>query len=962
VNWIWVGSTTSILALVTLSIFAVHRYQSPRLTQLLRQNALSLLSEGKREEGIRRLRLYLAQRPDDIQTATRLGMELSESPVPRDWWEAQKILHREVRAQRATTPVLTALLKLHLRMGEKGESLRVAEDLKKTKDITSEGARLVAEAYKFNNMLPEALQAAERSVHLNPDDLLSLAYYFPLLYESTESIDQLRAEIDRRVAEATDRPMVLLVAYTATRNAGYADAASYLHQAVRLAPRNLEVLLMAGGQALEGNPADAQSYFELAHQIAPEDPRVQLVYGRWLTWAGNTTEAADIYRTGWKTNGDRRYEFAWRLAEILIEINPKSDEVAKCFQQIVEANDYEPVYRFLRGRADMLTGQSEAAENHFLLGKRLIERLPSFSPLATVKEELAYKIDLGLSGVAYQRGDLSKAIRLADEAHRRLPREFVPLVTLGQLHFEVGNLESSEEAWAEAVAQPFRPAGALLGLARTKLALLNESPPSQRDIQPILQLIESAKLQSPNDPNLTLIEAETLFAGGRESEALDELRASVQLFDKSPMVAMSLVRLLVADENFKEASTRLDAMEKAFGKTWLTSITRVSLLCRSGNIQGAREVLLAEEALFPAPARSTRFRLLGHLADSLGDNDSARKYFGQAVAADPNDDDAWVYHWSWINDHDGPAAADKLIVSERAATGDRSVRWRWADSVRAMERHRAHPALAATTLAEHASILDQNQNQHWATWHVRGMEAEINGRVPESLGCYGRAIARGPAIPSVITRPVRRLLAARQFIDAQGILSFVQRQRLPFLEDRMLLTEGKLAQQQNEGALADVREIASQFSKDHSNISIDRQVWVTGMLFQLGQVNEADDTLVQLISDHPYDLRTWLLHQSITRKSEPTTDIKGTLAEINKLPPSAQRDFLAAEISLASGQIEQANDLYSVSWKEGTLDEPQWRTLIDFLRWRKDASLEPVVERARARFPAAPWLDEKPRS
>ncbi len=302
----------------------------------------------------------------------------------------------------------------------------------------------------------------------------------------------------------------------------------------------------------------------------------------------------------------------------------------------------------------MLTGQSDAAENHFLVGKRLVERLPGFSPLATVKDELAYKIDWAFPASLIRRVIYPKAIRLAEEAHQRLPREFVPLVTLGQLHFEMGNLESSEEAWGEAVAQPFRPAGALLGLARTKLALLNEAPPSQRDIQPILQLIESAKLQSPNDPNLTLIEAETLFAGGRESEALDELRASVQLFDKSPMVAMSLVRLLIAAEEYKEAGTRLDAMEQAFGKTWLTTITRASLLCRSGDIKGARDFLLAEEALFPAPARSTRFRLLGHLSELLQDDESARKHLTDAVAADPNDDDAWVYFWAWINDHDGP--------------------------------------------------------------------------------------------------------------------------------------------------------------------------------------------------------------------------------------------------------------------------------------------------------------------
>ncbi len=158
VNWVWLLGTTSILALVTLSIFAIHRYQSPRLAELLKQNAFTLLSQGKHEEGIRRLRLYLAQRPDDIETATRLGMELSTSSHPRDWWEAQKILLREVRAQRATTPVLTALLKLHLRMGEKGESLRVAEDLQ---DGPAIGGREVREVIDESHRRIELLRRSQ---------------------------------------------------------------------------------------------------------------------------------------------------------------------------------------------------------------------------------------------------------------------------------------------------------------------------------------------------------------------------------------------------------------------------------------------------------------------------------------------------------------------------------------------------------------------------------------------------------------------------------------------------------------------------------------------------------------------------------------------------------------------------------------------------------------------------------
>jgi tetratricopeptide (TPR) repeat protein len=962
VDWRWLLGTAATIAVLGASVVGVHQYQTPRLQESLKRNALSFLAEGNREEGVRRLRLYLASRPDDTEATVRLGMELSSSPEPRDWWDAQQILLREVRVQRATTPIMTALLKLHLRLGEKGEALRVASDLEKRDDLTSEGARLVAESYQLNKSLSQALAAARRSVEIDPNDLLSLAFYFPLVHESTETLEGLRGEIDRCVKNATDRPMVLLVAYTALRNAGDENAAEYLHEAVKLAPKNLEVLLMAGGEALAGNPRDAQGYFEAAYEMAPEDERVLLVYGRWLWWAGQATEAGETFRVGWKKKGNLRLEFAWRLAEILVERTPKSEELVECLKELVESDAYQPAYRFLRGRSDVIAGEWNSAENHLLISKRLLERLLPSAALASDREELLYKTDLGLSGVAYQKGDLPKAIRLAEDAHRRLPREFVPLVTLGQLFFEMGDLEKSHEAWAEAVGQPFRPAGSLLGLARTKLAMLNEKPMSQRDVSTILELIESAKLESPNDPNLTLIEAEALFAAGRESESLDELRASVQLFDRSPMVALSLVRLLIASGDLEEAKTRLAAFEKSFGRSPLASITRTLLLCRQGEYARARESLLADDAVFPAPMKTARFRLLGHLSTLLNDAESAKGFFEQAVGADADDDDAWVYRWNFVNDQFGPEAADTLTSQERVSSGDRSVRWRWADSVRAMERHRAHPALAAGTLAEHALALDENHREHWASWHVKGLEAEVNGRLAEALSCYYKAIARGPALPSLVTRAVRRTLAARQVADAQGLLSFVRRQRLALLEDQMLQAEIYLAENKHEGALAEVRSVMERLPAEPSNVGVDRQAWLAGMLFQLGQVKEADAALASLIKERPSDLRTWLLHQAMERRSAGEEDAASTQKEIEQLPRTANRDFLAAEIYLSTGQVERADELFSDSWKEGSLLESQWRTLIDFLRWRKDATLKPVVEQARERFPEAPWLETLPRS
>ena len=957
VNYGWLGGTLTVLLLIPIAIFALHTIQAPRLAKFLQQRADELLAAGKMDEGTQYLQLYVRSNPDDTAAAIRLAMLWVDSTDPYALYESQQILLRAVRSGNTSTPIRTAALKLHLRLGERAEALRAARELETAPNVDSQGWRLIAESYDINEHKKDALRAAKHSVELDPNDLVSIALYLPLVFQVSDNPDELRSEAARLVDGTKDKATANLVAYTALRNAGLPEAADYLAHAVELGPDNVEILLMAAREAIDSDPTTAQKYLERVSELAPTDERVELTYGNWLVWSGRPQEAYDVFRRGYERKGRYYPEFAWRMAEILIEQNKPSDTLSEYLQVVLDSRDYQPAYRFLRGRSEMIQGDLDRAESQLVIGKRLIEQFGMPSQTWGDRDELIFKLDLALAGIAYGRGDYLKSIRLAEAAHERVPREFTPLITLGEIQYELGDLDKSEQAWSEAIARPFHPPGALLGLVRTRLGQLAELPASERTFDQLFDLLERAKRRIPNDVNLALLESEVLWMAGRPGEALDTLRAARQLHERNAVVGLSLIRLLIATEEFSEAEKQLAKFDKDFGPQMASVLSRATLKAKQGEFAEARAILASSESRFPPPTQATRFRLIGQLDGMIHSVKDANQMLASACEADPNDDLAWMFRWSWINATQPSAVADKAIDEARKQFGETNVRWRWADSVRAMERTIANPALATPTLAEHAAVLNEHHRQHWATWYVKGLEAEVRDRPEEAIHHYLKAIARGPALPSVTDRAVRLQIKGGAIDDAAATLAQARTQRFPFINDQMLVAEIDMARDQRETALAKVKTIIDA-KYDEPAVT----VWGAKMLAKLDHLPEAKEQLQAFLTKHPTDISGWLLDLSLTTATTGKVDLDTTIALVNESPGIDDREFITAQVALSAGQIEIADKQFDQSLSSGKLAESEWRTLIDFLRWRKASNLESVVDRAREAFPAALWLSPPPNS
>jgi tetratricopeptide (TPR) repeat protein len=173
----------------------------------------------------------------------------------------------------------------------------------------------------------------------------------------------------------------------------------------------------------------------------------------------------------------------------------------------------------------------------------------------------------------------------------------------------------------------------------------------------------------------------------------------------------------------------------------------------------------------------------------------------------------------------------------------------------------------------------------------------------------------------------------------------------------MMLAEIDLAKNQKETALAKVRAI-----KDTNYTEAFVKLWTIRMLAKLDHLPEAREQLMEFVKAHPENLTGWLMDLALTESSGGKIDPDVTVALLKETPNVTNQHFVTGQIELSAGNLDSAGKEFDQALSTGKLNESDWRTIIDFLRWRKANNLESVVDRAREAFPSALWLNPPPNS
>jgi len=289
----------------------------------------------------------------------------------------------------------------------------------------------------------------------------------------------------------------------------------------------------------------------------------------------------------------------------------------------------------------------------------------------------------------WQNGDTGQARTALMEALKISPDMPLALESLVRLSLDQGNAGEAQNYARELRRQfPFEPEYRLL---------LAETLTRQGQLAPAEQEILTAKQLAPNDPEVRLSLAQVYSAQKKWTEAQKEFEASVQLDPRNTTVlgqfaeflvargqdaaALALVRQYVAanpsDANGHQILGALYFGAKNYGDSQTELERSIQLdpnnmqtYLRLGKLFEAidrNDMAIAQyqKALDLHPKQALLATLVGNLYLKKGELGTARKYYDQALAADPNFPVANA-NMAWVDAQEGKNLDIALGMAQKA--------------------------------------------------------------------------------------------------------------------------------------------------------------------------------------------------------------------------------------------------------------------------------------------------------
>lgn len=931
------------VCLLVCVIVVVHRLQQPRIAKFLKTTADQHYQAGRLDDAIRYQRLYSRLNPDD-EAFVQLGLWLAEVANPMADFEAFSKLTQALRRDEDRLDVRRAMLEVSIRRRLAKDALTHAKILAATNADSLTWQR-IADAYLMNNMPEPGLAAYREAVITNPHNLVAQRKYIEHLFRQTKDIKVVEQAIDDLLQTNERSADALLVAHVLRRDLSMSGAEALLTEARRQAPKNLEVLLMAIGNALASNPGRAGELLDEAANISPDDPRILRISGRYHQTLGLIDKARDALNRGFELSNRSDASFAWRLAEIEIESGNWLNLVPY-FDVIRRDPRYRSAEQFLRGRLAQLRGAPDEALDEYRQGKRILA-VSTFGYVPDDGMEILFRLELGIAGASFQAGVAKNAIVAAKNALLLSPDSVVAQMTLAGLYFETRQFGLAAETWKKVKSNTFSPSTAAFEYARSLLYRELSKPVQRRDLKEYQDAYSDAMARTPDLPDLVLLRADEEKRTGRISQALTTVTAAAQANPTNVAVAHSLLSLLVLEGKPETASSFGRRLEDRFGVSISSRLALARTELRRGKVDQASQLLDAFAASAPPGPAAVAARFQAHCHWVNGHFAKAATLLEKAVENDPM---AWSdliemyteqgrYHDAWL-------------VASKLADGRRDVMplWHWADARLAIIAAQDRPELAQSTVKSHAAELQQLAPYWWGTSEINAWSAELAGDPDRALEHYRDALLGGPAYTSTRRRSVWLFARQGRLAEFQEIEMQLRGQVWPQDADKLLEVEKSLLEHPSGDALAQAESLVKDASTQQRGLL---GLWYAKLLGRAGRYRDAEAVLRKLVEEGI----------SLEGPDEPQRALSRLAAAMQVVKSGAYLDRLATELPqdrrelrLASAALafndETRASQHLLNIPADTFSPIDARLVVMFSRVRKRGELVPLMNRLLERFPA----------
>jgi predicted Zn-dependent protease len=911
-----------LLALVVLAIPAVWLTMGIPAGSVRREvlaQAKGLEEAGKGDLATRHLERYLASHPDDIEVVDALARVLSrDANSPAQLLNAAKYLEQAIRldpknAKRQDTRRDLADMYIKYadfsRMGTAGRNddadgryLAAEAIARKRIDLGAAGAAdhlLLARALEGmtasgnEDALKKAVDEYEVAHRGDPGDVVAAERLAKLYEERLKKPAEAARVLDELARAKPESARVHLVRFAHfARLRDKEKSRKELDEAVRLAPKDPDILLIAAGEALRrGEPAAARALLAALPEGANGNLRVRLLRGMVELGEQKNKEAIDLWRNDLILSGGTDADMTWWLTYVMLNLGRVAEArpMLTQFRRIAADERYLPRARFLQGLMHFRSGRPTAA----------IEDLEWAR--GRLGDDFQDKVLMALGRCYEAVGDQEQALKSYLKASELFPEAPAPRLAAVALLQET----KPDRAVAELRrAIELMPEDPQLRLAMAGLLMKQQAaaPAAGRNWAAFDDALARAQAAAPGNPALALLNADRLMLDGQAGKANDVLGKLAQASPKNTALWLAWAEGLARGGQLAEAMAVLDKAAAAGAEADNASImiarSRLLVAMRRG-AAAARALTKGAEGL-PVDQRASVAESLGMLQANQGDPDAAHAAFLEWAGLVPGDVRPPLAMMKLALDtRDDARLAEAEAALRKALAADKP-----RDSDAAEKKAAGAPKKAASTAAEGTlklvdDLLVESPKLAPAVV-VRARLLERDGKVDEAIAAYRRARDLGAA--DATKRLLELLLTSKKYDDLESLAG----PRDPRF--RRLLAEAFFQVGQPERSLAQVK-----LSAESDVDTLEARTWQAQMYERLKLPAQAEAALRGLASRRPSELDPWLALLSFQALHKDAAGIKATLGEIKANVKADDPDLLEARCARAVGDAAAAEKAYRAS-------------------------------------------------
>ncbi len=935
------------IVVLTVAVFALHRYQVNRNAGGLVSLAREKLDKGRTDEALGLFARYLSYRPDDAPTHAefaRLVIDRAERPGARDGERryAYNVLDTAVRKNPDDVPLRTRLAEWMLRFGRYGDAaaeLTVVEERFAAGSPSPDGdetdlptiGTLRARALTGLGKYEEAAAAAAAVIGFDQKTGAFRETAAPAsdtrMFEATGI---LATVLDEKLGDTAAAKRVL-EHLTATRPDDFRSwvilsdwqrthgdlpaAAESAKTAARLAPDAAEVLFTNLQIAID------EGRLDLAEQLAgkarvsfPNDERGYRGLAAVALQRRDFERAAAVLLEGLaeKPGSQRLLLF---LADVELQAG-RLTEAAEALETLTQQGDKNPTIGLLQARLYIARKQWLAAK----------QKLDEVRPLFAASVAITKQVDLLLGQCHEQLGEFDEQLsanrRVLDEDDKSLVAR-VGAATALAASGKTADALAEFEAVATQVPADRLPLAPQIWAPLLQLRITSQMrrPAADRDWSRIDGLLDGlAASGQVGAGQLAILRADLLVRKGDVAGATDLLRRQVEADPTAVQPRAALAAVILRTQNPAAAAAVLDAGPESVAADPQLLAVRAQIAAQLSPAEATRILADLEERSLALPAERAA-KLLASLATAhkgLGDTASAGRLLRLAAEKSPDSLILTTARFDMACEAGDLAAADELSAEIARLAGPTSPQGRVAAAatlilrVRGQQADRASAATGAVaavseenkerlTAAKNLLIEAENDRPGWPqTQQLFAEVAGMQGDIPAAIDRLKQAIALGPTNPATVRQLVSLLYLSNRFQEAQQALATVGSEGLVGMD--RLSAEVDLKTGQLEQAVASAeRSLAARREQSAGDL-----LWFGQILARAGKVERAGEVLEQAVDAEPDNRSAWmavLFHQISTGQKQAA---EATLRKIAGRFPPPEGSLLVAQGDEMLGRIADA--------------------------------------------------------